>query len=68
MTVSNTCDSLGASFTDICERLNRLGDTVDNVVGRQNMVGNLVEQTTQTFQQKIQNILDSIEISSKQGL
>jgi hypothetical protein len=65
--ISDTCISLNTKFTNICERLNRLGDIVDNAKVRQNDVMILVNQTTNTFQQKVLNISDSIDDSLKQS-
>lgn len=65
--VNDTCMGLNTKFTSICERLNRLGEIVDNAKVRQNDVMNLVDQTTNTFQQKILNISDSIDDSLKQS-
>ncbi|XP_025205575.1 putative leucine-rich repeat-containing protein DDB_G0290503 isoform X2 [Melanaphis sacchari] len=64
--VNETCIRLNTSFTNICERLNRLGDTVDNARTRQKDVMTLVDQTTSTFQEKILSISDTIDESLKQ--
>jgi len=65
--VNDTCIRLNTSFTNICERLNRLGDTVDNARTRQKEVMTLVDQTTSTFQEKILSISDTLDESLKQG-
>lgn len=65
--VSDACICLNTNFTKVCERLNRLGDTVDNVKIRQKDVKILVDLTTTTFQEKILNISNGIEDSLKQG-
>ncbi|XP_022182336.1 putative leucine-rich repeat-containing protein DDB_G0290503 isoform X2 [Myzus persicae] len=64
--VNDTCVRLNTSFTNICERLNRLGDTVDNARTRQKEVMTLVDQTTSTFQEKILSISDTLDESLKQ--
>jgi len=65
--VNDTCIRLNTSFTNICERLNRLGDTVDNAKTRQKDVMTLVDQTTNTFQEKMLTISDALDESLKQG-
>lgn len=65
--VSDSCVRLNTSFTNICERLNRLGDTVDSARTRQKEVMNLVDQTTNEFQEKILYISDSIDDSLQKG-
>lgn len=65
--VNDTCIRLNTSFTNICERLNRLGDTVDNARTRQKDVMTLVDQTTNTFQEKMLTISDALDESLKQG-
>jgi len=65
--VNDTCIRLNTSFTNICERLNRLGDTIDNAKTRQKNVMTLVDQTTNTFQEKMLNISDALDDSLKQG-
>jgi len=65
--VNDTCIRLNASFTNICERLNRLGDTIDNARSRQKDVMIMVDQTTSTFQEKILSISDTVDESLKQG-
>ncbi|XP_060869065.1 interaptin-like isoform X2 [Metopolophium dirhodum] len=64
--VNDTCIRLNTSFTNICERLNRLGDTVDNAKTRQKDVMTLVDQTTNTFQEKMLTISDALDESLKQ--
>ncbi|KAL5233349.1 hypothetical protein ACI65C_000759 [Semiaphis heraclei] len=64
--VNDTCIRLNTSFTNICERLNRLSDTVDNARTRQKEVMTLVDQTTSTFQEKILSISDTVDDSLKQ--
>ncbi|XP_060840670.1 putative leucine-rich repeat-containing protein DDB_G0290503 isoform X2 [Rhopalosiphum padi] len=64
--VNDTCIRLNASFTNICERLNRLGDTIDNARSRQKDVMIMVDQTTSTFQEKILSISDTVDESLKQ--
>ncbi|CAI6367878.1 unnamed protein product [Macrosiphum euphorbiae] len=64
--VNDTCIRLNTSFTIICERLNRLGDTVDNAKTRQKDVMTLVDQTTNTFQEKMLTISDALDESLKQ--
>ncbi|KAL5234730.1 hypothetical protein ACI65C_002140 [Semiaphis heraclei] len=64
--VNDTCIHLNTSFTNICERLNRLGDSVDNARTRQKEVMTLVDQTTSTFQEKILSISDTVDESLKQ--
>ncbi|XP_003246133.3 putative leucine-rich repeat-containing protein DDB_G0290503 isoform X1 [Acyrthosiphon pisum] len=63
--VNDTCIRLNTSFTNICERLNRLGDTVDNAKTRQKDVMTLVDQTTNTFQEKMLTISDALDESLK---
>lgn len=58
---------LNSSFSDICDRLNRLGNTVDSARARQQDIINLVDQTTKTFQEKIRSLLENIDDSLKQG-
>jgi len=65
--VNDTCIRLNTSFTNICERLNRLGDTVDNAKTRQKDVMTIVDQTTNTFQEKMLTISDALDESLKQG-
>lgn len=47
--------------------MNRLGDTVDSARTRQKEVMSLVDQTTNTFQEKILCISDSIDDSLQKG-
>lgn len=59
---SYVCQNSG--FTNICDRLNKLGDTVDNVRTIQKDVINLVDHTTKIFQEKFLNFDESL----KQGI
>lgn len=65
--MSDTCMRLNSSFSNICDRLNRLGESVDNARGRQQDVITLVDQTISSFQVKILTISDNIDESLKQG-
>lgn len=66
--LSHSCVRLNESFTNIFDRLNKLEDTVNNAKTRQQNVMTLVDQTTNTFQEKIQNISDNIDDSFNQGI
>lgn len=66
--MSETCLHFNTSFTNICDRLNRLGVTADNVKTRQKEIKDLVDQTTKKFQDKIVGISESIEKSLSRGL
>lgn len=65
--MKDTCTRLSTNFSNICDRLNRLSDTIDSARTRQKEVMILVDQTTSTFQEKFLSISDSIDESLKQG-
>lgn len=65
--MSDFCTRLNTSFSNICERLNRLGETVDNARTRQKEVIELVDQTKNTFEEKNLSVSDKIGDSLKQS-
>lgn len=62
--LSDICVCQNSGFANICDRLNKLGDSVDNARTVQKDVMNLVDQTTKIFQEKFLNIDESL----KQGI
>lgn len=64
---SDISTRLDANFTNICEYLNRIESTVDNVRTRHGEVTNLVDQTTNSFQGLILDISNKIDDLSKQS-
>ncbi|XP_050422384.1 uncharacterized protein MCAP_0864-like isoform X2 [Adelges cooleyi] len=61
----DTCKQMDTSFTSICNRLNKLGENLDNSKSRQKEIVDLVVQTTNNFQEKLLKVSEDLEDSLK---